>query len=91
MVKIGFLLRGSSRPQKIAECADQGKIDRRRKVPKGDEMLGTKPVHKVHGGNQASFGSGTANVREINFSANRIERANDATVKCDLGGEICQM
>ena len=54
-------------------------------------MVWTKPVHKVHGGNEASFGSGTANIREINFSAHGIERADDATVKGDLGGKICQM
>lgn len=36
-------------------------------------MLWTKPVHKVHGGNEAGFGSRTANVREINFSADGVE------------------
>jgi hypothetical protein len=54
-------------------------------------MLWSKSIRKVHGGNEASFGGGTANIRQVYFAARDVEGADNATMKGDLGRIICQM
>lgn len=55
-------------------------------------MLGLQSVHKVHGGDQACFGSRTADVEEVRVYVSwRAEGTEDLAMEGDFGGEVCEM
>ncbi len=54
-------------------------------------MFGAEAVNKVHGGDEARFGGGTADMREVSVGASGIERANDAPVERNFSGKIGKM
>ena len=87
-VEVDLLLARRGGQQQAAEGADQRERDARGEVPEGPQALGPQPVDKVHGRDQPRLGSGAANVRQVAVAVGGLQRADDAAVQGDFGGEV---
>ena len=75
--------------QEAAEGGDEGEVDARREVPEGLQVGEAEAVDEVHGGDEACFCGGAADVREVGVAGwGRGEGADDAAVEGYFGGEV---
>lgn len=91
LVELSLFLGFRCGPEQAAECTDDGEIDLRCKIPEGLKMFRSKAVHKLNRRDQASFSCFAADVLKRSISGERVERANDTAMKCDLGNKVCKV
>lgn len=51
-------------------------------------MLGSEPIDKVHGGDEAGLGGRAANMREIAVGACGIKGADDTAMERNFGRKV---
>ena len=87
LVKFRFFLCGCSGPEEGPEGADEGEVDLGGEIPERLEVLRSKAVNKIHGGNESCFG-GVADHEEAVCVMVGGKRLDNPAVERDLGGEV---